>query len=622
MVEKKRLANLTLIISLLVLVVAIQLILARKHLEFGFAIDIWNLLALYKEHINNPILDMPKAWIEIGAHNFAHTYYVGVLFSFFKYNYLYYNITHELLKALSALSVFPLIYLLFKNKFLAYLTTILYAAHFSTFGGLDDPARGADFLVIINMNLFLIFYIRASWKKNFNLKTNILLLIFLMIASFFDITRFYPFLLSLTLLEVLNFWLNRSSTNLKLSLSRLAFFYLPFLAIFFFSPHSILGPVLSYYKPLWEMIKSNNLQILLVPFASFGSTFVPPHISSMFGSPNYHYLGQFVFSRLFPMLIIFYPIYIILGFLISSSPKLFILRTICISIFFSFAAFLAANNWLQLDPKFQSPVDPGTFFIPALIGLFIFACAISFFVDYVYSSKKNPLLLGLSLSVFFSLSYIILTWILAPVNAIFMGVSAYLNIPAIGTSLFIAIIIYLINQKILSSNPNIPRRLFSSIILVTSLFILLKVSAQSIDETFSYWLKNGLRATEQERLRNAFWKEVGKDKKFSYQNPALFYLDTYQDYDNGYFYSTAFIWKISAYLFLETGQTLSNCDLIVINDELKKIKIKTINDKKVIIQNKCGYELTYKPENFYAFKLVNRNIYPNRAEILKQLGIE
>lgn len=614
--------NLILALILFLVIIASQFIIGRKQLEFGFAIDIWNLLVIYKQNINHLILDMPNAWREIGAHNFAHTYYVGILYEFFKYNYLYYNITHQLFKALAALSLFPLIYQLYKSKFLALLATFLYGIHFSTFGGFDDPARGADFLVIICMNLFLTIYVHAAQRKNFNLKVLFLLFILLITAAFFDITRFYPFLLSLPFLELLIFYQNRSSANFKKAFLRILFFFFPFIIIFLFSPHSILDPLINYSKPLREMLTAGNLQLFLVPFASLGSTFIPPHILLLFGPPYYQQLEEYIFSRLLPMFTIFYPLYILIGFLISSSPKRFILRAMLISSFFSIIAFIVTNHWPKLDPLYRSPVDPGVYFVPSIAGLFIFACSISLFIEYFANNQKNPYLLGLSVSVFSSLLYIVLTWVLAPVNAIFTGVSAYLNIPAIGTSLFLAIILYFLYKKILPPYPNVIRQSISCVILMGLLFTFFKISAESVDQVFSNWLKNGLRASEQERLREAFWKEVGKDKRFNYQNPALFYLDSHQDYDNGYFYSTAFIWKISAYLFLERGQTLSNCDLIVINDDFKKLKIRTVNNKKVIVQDKCNHELEYSPENFYAFKLINRNIYPNRLEVLKKLGLD
>jgi len=288
------LVNLITLTCFLTLIIITQFFLAKKHLEFGFSIDIWNLLASYKQHVSNPILDMPKAWKEIGAHNFAHTYYVGILFQIFEFNYSYYNILHQLFKGLAAFSLFPVIYLLFQNKLLAFLATLLYATHFSTFGGLDDIARGVDFLVIISMNLFLTLYIWFSQHKSFTFRNLCILLTLLLLASFLDITRFYPVLLSLPLLELVNYYLNRSSTNIKGVFLRLAFFYAPFIAVSLFSPQSILKPI-GYSKALGEMLKLGNFQLFLFPLASFGSMFIPPQLSTfLFGNGS--------LSALFPEL--------------------------------------------------------------------------------------------------------------------------------------------------------------------------------------------------------------------------------------------------------------------------------------------------------------------------------
>lgn len=618
--NKKLLINTLLLFCLFIFVLLIQFILARKQLDFGFAIDIWNLLALYRETVTNPVLDMLKAWKEIGSHNFAHTYYVGTLFDIFKYNYQQYNLFHQAAKALAAFSIFPVVYHLFKKKLLAVLIILIYAIHFSPFGALDDIARGADFFVIICMNLFLSLYIIASQKHSFNIKTLLLLEVALLAAAFLDITRFYPIILSLPLLEIVNFWLNRNSTSVKSIFLRLLFFYSPFLVVFIISPHSVLEQ-LKYYKPLWELLKAGNFQLLLSPLASLSSMFVPPQIVSLLGSSNHHSLEKFIFSNLVSISFIFYPIYVFIGVLITNSASKFIFRSTLISLFLSFLAFFLANQWLYLDPKTRSAVDPGVYFVSSLVGIFILSALLSLVVEYLSSGRKNPLLIGISLPVFLSLLYIIMTWILAPVNVVFTGVSAYLNIPAIGISISIGTILYLVYRKILSSNPNIFKVFIANTILLLFFFFFFVISSQTIDSIYSFWLKNGLNYKDQERIKHTFWQEIGKDKKFNLDNPAIIYIDNSTDYENGLYYSTAFIWKIGAYLSIETGETPPDCSLIFINDDIKKLEVRIVNGENVLLHNRCGFWITTKPSNFYAFRLTNRDIIPNRVEALRRLGI-
>lgn len=218
--------------------------------------------------------------------------------------------------------------------------------------------------------------------------------------------------------------------------------------------------------------------------------------------------------------------------------------------------------------------------------------------------------------------YIFMTWMLSDVNSVFMGTHAYLNIPAIGASVYLSIIIYLIYLKTLSSKPSRFRFLISISILSFCILIFYQISSRNIDKYFSYWLKNGYRYADQERIRNTFWGEIGKDKQFSIDNPALIYLDGFQDSTLGMYYENALVWKIPAYLLVETGKTLAACDLIMYKVDIKEIKIKVINGKKVITQDRCDSKLVYPIENFFAFKLINRDITPIKSEILEQLGVE
>ncbi len=53
--------NYILFFGLTVAVFLLQFILARKHLEFGFNIDDWYMLAWYKQVVDNPFRDILKA---------------------------------------------------------------------------------------------------------------------------------------------------------------------------------------------------------------------------------------------------------------------------------------------------------------------------------------------------------------------------------------------------------------------------------------------------------------------------------------------------------------------------------------------------------------------------------
>lgn len=623
--SKQRIRNLIFFGSLILLVFILQFILAKKHLEYGFNNDDWYVLAWYKQVVGDPILDMMKAWKEIGAHNFSHAYYIGTLFEFFKFNYPLYHIFNTVLKALAGISLFPVIYLLFKSKLLAFLATFLFAIHFTPFGALHNVLGGEDFLMIVSLNLFLATYIWAVRNHNFNLKVMFTLLTLVLAASFFDITRFYPVLLLLPFLELFNLWLNRSSITFKASLFRLLFLYSPFVGVVLYSPQAAISEV--NISKLTRIFNSGNYQLFVGLFASFGSTFIPqPLIDqiSLFGrvgnNPLYQDFWTFLNFLLFRFSVISFPVIIIMGLVTVDKSKGFIIRSLFLSISFAVLAFIAANHWIHLDPKIKAGVEPGVYFMQGIIGLLVFATAISFLIEW-FKDKQNYFLLTLSLAPLFSLFYTFLTWILVQdENTIFTGVHAYLSIAAIGSSVYLAIICYLAFQK-LRFGPGIIRRIAGNL---TTLYFLLFIilSAQQIDKYYSDWLVNGYAASDQARFHNSFWREVGKGKSED-RSPILIYLDTAKE--DGYFYSANFTWDIPPLLTVVKGLDFEpggHCRSMISYKDFNKLRIETVNGKKMVVQGACGDDRFYKLENFFAFKMVNRNLKPIKSEILNKLEIQ
>lgn len=602
--KKISFGNFVLIIFLTVIVFAMQFILAGKQLEYGFYNDDWYVLGWYKQEVKNPLLDIPKAWRTIGSHNFVHAYYMGLLFDFFKYDYFYYHLINTSFKALAALSLFPVILLLFKKKFFAVLATLVFAIHFSPFGVIYHVIGGEGSLIVIGMNLFLSLYIYASQKHILNrLKIIFILLVLLLAMSFFEVTRAYPLILFLPFLELVNFFVNKSSTNFKQILLRLFIFYAPFIVVVLYSPGSI--QELNFNKFIRTVVWG-NYQLILSMFASFGSTFVPEGL-----------IKQLSFTR---FLIIALPVLLILSSFVADKLN-WILRSSVLLICFLTIAFWAANHWLYIDPKLRAPVDPGTYLIPGLIGLFILVCTISFFISW-WNDKENKLYLILFLAPIFSLFYTFLTWILVDDNAIFMGVHAYLNVAAMGSSIFLATLFYLAFQNLRSKYGAFKSIAVTLVILYLLLFVIF--SSIQIDAFFSEWLKQGFSAKEQQVLQNSFWREVGKGKSAD-KKPILVYHDTSQDMVNDYFYANSIVWDIPAMLTVEKGLPFDPggyCKSAVSHKDIDKLRVEEVNGKKVIIQNSCGYDIKYEPDNFFAFRMKDRDLIPIKSEILEKLEIK
>ena len=614
--------NILFFIIYTIFIFALQFFIARKHIYYGFNNDDWLLLALYKQAVNNPILDMAKALKAIGAHDFARAYYVGILFNFFGAHFQYYHIVNTLLKALAGLSLFPVVYLLFRKKFLAYLTTFLFSLHFSSFGALHDVFIGDQSLVVVCINIFLAIYIWAARNK-FNLKIMFSLLALFLSSAFFDLPRFYPFFILLPFLELFNFWLNRSSTSLKAAILRLIFLYSPFIILYLYFPAGTqdfgIGKTI-------HVIKTGNFQLYTTLFASFGSTFIPQGVldqvsnfAKVGDSPLYQDFGTFLIFLVFKFLILAYPILLSLGSVVLTKTKRFILSSLLLSICFFTLAFLAANHWIYLDPKLKAAVDPGNYFIAGLVGLFVFSTSISFFIEWLHK-KNDYFLLALGLAPIFSLVYTYFVWILVDDSFIFMGVHNYLAIPAIGSSIYLAIIFYLAFQK-LKIKLGVIRRI-AALLITAYFFIFLIFGAIQVDKYYLNWLKLGYGDSDQIRYHTIFWQEVGKGPSVD-KSPILIYLDTSSD--DGYYYGANFIWDIPSLLTIEKGLLFQRgvvCSEVVTTNEFDKVKIKEINGQKMIVRSACGPDRYYKLKNFYAFKIINRELVPIKSEIIKQIRVE
>lgn len=617
--------NFFLALILIVVVCSLQFIIGRKHLEYGFNNDDWYVLAWYQEVVDDPVKDVMKAWKAIGAHNFAHAYYIGPLFELFKFNYPLYHIFNTLLKALAGLSIFPLIFFLFKNKFLATMTTIIFAIHFTPFGGMNNVLIGEDSLMLVSINLYLALYVWASKKKLLN-NPKVLFSLFglILAAAAFDITRSYPFIMVLPLIEVVNYSVNKPSASIKDIILRLLFFYSPFFAVIIYSPNAAINEFT--LNKINYIFRTGNYQLFLSLFASFGSVFAPIGVTEFFGNFGrmgnnilYAKLENFLSFFFFRYLLIALPVLVTMGFLTVINVRRFVLRAIVVNAIVSLLAFFSANHWMILDPKLQAGVDPGIYFTPGLLGLFIFSTSVAFLMEW-YREKNNYFLLALSISSISALLYTFLTWMLVSENAIFTGVHGYLSVAAIGACIYLAIILYIAFLKISSNKAKLSQKLAASFTIVYFL-VFIFASYKQVDDFYAYWVANGFKAKDQENIQNSFWKEVGFNKP-SDDSRTLVYLDGTKDYENGSFYASTLIWDIPAMLTVRRGEPFESngfCNTVVTKVDLDKIKIETINGEKVITQVACGDKKVYKLENFYAFMLINRNAVSIRSEILKEL---
>lgn len=616
-----KLKHILIFIFLTVIVSILQFIMAKKNLEMGFFTDDWLFLSAYREYLDNPILDIFHGWKAMGSHWFTYSYYIGVMYGFFELDYFSYRLLNLILKIAATISLYPLVLYLSKNKLLAFLSSLLYAIHFSSFGLLDGPSRGGIFIAITIMNLFLIAYFYCIKNRISSVFYLVGLAALFLIPVAMGATRLFPLLVIPFIVEGIYFFINKSKNYLKIMLLRLSVLYFPLVLLFLLSPESV-AVALAYPSNLIEKMKNGNFQLLLIPFASFGSMFIPRELWLIMGQPIYSNLKSYLEFFLFGPMFIYTIFFTILSLFISKKPMKFIIRSLVVNLSIGVTVFLVVQNWLTLDQSIKTPVDPITFVLPSLIGLIAVSFAFCLFLDWRVEEDKNSLSIFIFLGLLFSLVFTLLTWMFADVNSVFTGVHAYLNIPSMGISIAMAAILILIFNKL-----KFIRYFggFSSIIVaIIFLGLYFRVSAKTVDNFFSYWLINGAAASDQKRIQAQFWQEIG-DKEYSLKKLPIIYFSDSEEYENGGFYNEALIWRLHSWFDLRYNQSKEKrfnlCTFEILGKEELKKFVSVADDGKTLINSKCKQTIV-DIDDFFAFRLKGRNLLPNRAEVLKGLGIK
>lgn len=262
-------------------------------------------------------------WSNRGLHTTAQIYHIGILSNFLVFNYQGYQIVNVVLKALGTISFFPLILVLFKDKKLAFIATILFGISSATAGSFLWVVKGSEYIGIALLNIFLISYyfvILKNSKKLLLLSSLLFLLAYLMAPP-----RMFPQLLLIPLVEI--YWLFRKHkfSNLKFSFLRSIFFILPIIMVSLSVP---VAPGFAFTKEpfiLFREIINGNWRNLLDPLAGIGWTLITNGFWKFFGTLEFNNFTNFsnYFSFLIRPSLIFGALTLILSFILSKKPGIF-----------------------------------------------------------------------------------------------------------------------------------------------------------------------------------------------------------------------------------------------------------------------------------------------------------
>lgn len=606
---------------LIIVVTLLQINLLEPQLHYGFTPDDWWPLAHFHFLGDKNLLEKILAiWRTDGVYATYQILYINLLHHFFSFNYEAYQITNQFLKACSVIALYPLIAILFRNRLLAFITSVLYAMAYSPVGTFEPTAKGSDFLSICFLSLFLISYYYRIKNIISGWKWNIFLSLMLVSTILLSPIRMYPLLAFILFIE--SYLLIAKKTKLALveSVKRIFILFIPYFLLLGFSPSAILNFLNVNAPEIVRRISFGNWQLVLHPFGSFGSLFLLNDYWKIFGTIQIGGFTGYLIYLIFNLLIIYSLITVFYSIIFSIPYKRywgFLVKICFLNIFFQILIFFIFKNIESIPMSIRVGYDLAELY-PVYFAIFILILSFFAFLEWIKGNKKNNLMLAVWIGPLFSFIFILLTWIMADYVVIFKGVHSYLNVPSIGSSLFIGATLIMLYQKIKNTK-------FIGKSLALLVFLLLIpiyfINKNIIDHSFAL-SSYSMDASEQENFRNKVWSSLSN---FDNTRPSLFYFSTLIDRSNGRFYELTMLGRFGEWMFFQGKYAPDRCLVpVFVLDKLELIK-KTIIVKKgeegFYYPDYCGRPNFYMKKDFYAFELINKQPVDIKDKILTQLGI-
>lgn len=627
-----------LLISLLILTLFfINKIFFGLQLAYGFRDVDWEMLYYFKSLGPLSFDHLVSAYKLMGAYTYQ-LYYVGFLEQITGLNFSQLHQASQLFKVISAFSVYFLVLAIFKRKLLAVLSSLIYSINYTHAGALFMLATGGYFFASIFMSLFLIAYYYSVVVKKISLW--ILASVLLSLTLILNTERMYPLIPLVILAELAFISSQKFKTDiLSLSLRRILILLLPivlFSALYtVWSRASIVNVGFSpnqFFLGTQLRIKSmlnGNWQLLLYPFASFGSMFLYGDYWKYLGQVNVGSFTNYLTFLIFGPILRLSVVTFVLIYFISKKP---LKATAIISsslLAIGIIIYLMTTNWIIMNPESRIHFDANQTVIPALFGFFIIILALAFFFEWKHSRRNE--LIPLVVGPVFSLVFILTTWIASDIQLLFIGPQRYLSIPSIGTSLFISAVLVIIYNRLKSVHSIRPFAWIIFLLLIPLLIINYKVA----NDFFSYELTYaGMVAVDQTKMKDNFRTLT---PNINTKESSLFYFDETTDKANGYFDESTVLAGFEFWTkFTKTGElrdfpypgmlrtnvqcpkhTHQNC-LDIMREGLATVDGEKGIWYKDIIRGQTEPRF-YKLNNFYAIRFINRTLVDIRGEVLKEL---
>lgn len=617
--------NLTIFIFLLLILLVIHQPFVKILSQLDFSHDDWILTTHFKNLGLHPYQEFYTYYKYRSAYFAYQTFYIGSMETIFGLNPPSISYFNLVIKILSALSIYPLILILFRKKLLAFLTALLVAFNYNSFATLEYPMKGADYFGILFMIWFLALYGYSIMNHLKALKWMLSLTALFLLALFFSPARTYPLLVIPLLTEIFYLIKVRSKEYLSTSFKRLLAVYLPILIVFLKDPPQY-WYVLTHIPGVFNKLAQGKLDHILVPFSGIGLSLFPQSFWGDFGF-NLITHKTLITILLYPLLPVAGPLtYIILWSVLKKPFKatliILIANLILVPFFYSI-----------LEASGDTPISLEHFY-PYLIGGYCLTLAIYFLVKWLLEKNAKQHYLALALGPLFSLVFVLLTWVLADRNLTFTGIHYYLNIVSIGSSLFIAVIIYHIFFKINIKTNNLHHlALIFLFLIIFSLFITNSFTAQNY---FISQLEEGRSIDENNQLKQQMQFYLNKYQITDLSKPVLFIFDeTGETQSNKTVYANGLIVYFIYWMHIQNNILRPGCvgnlpaaidqksieKLIVEKDGKKYLSYYGLCLKPQDKLNVVLEQVLYKPEEVYFFQLKNKKIIDVQSEWQKKLNL-
>lgn len=611
------------------LVIISHYLLDSKYLDYGMHSDDWISLVRYKA-LEADLLDKIQIFWKrpgLGPHVTSQIIYMGFLEGIFGLNYQAFASINIAFKILATISLYPLVFLVFKRRLLAFLAVIFYSISYSTVGTLRNVVKGTEYQAIIFMNIFLTIYYLVSIKQTLSLGWLITLILSFSIALLLAPNRLFPLALLPLIIEFL-LWIHNRTYNLKFGVKKLFFLYLPFILLFIYHPVAITGRFIIPAEHLKKIIEG-YWYTPLNPVSGLGYTILwDSYWVKLIGSLKVDSFNNYLIYILSQITVAFGVISTILALFISKNIKRFILLTICPIFTIGILVFFLATNHLKIPIENRVNFDFNTLY-SVFVGIFVIIFSINSYIEWLSTGKKNRLLLAIWTGSLTSFYFIFCNWLFARPFLSFTTSQEYLTIPAIGVSLMLAVLLTIFYDKIKTIKVlNLGKVLAVYILLLAFIPIYSINKARTTDSLSSMVRQNN--ALKQQDIQQKIRVQI---KESATNKNVLVFFDWTKDQLNSDFYSEAIHSSFPQWMHYYDGRIIEGCINEITNKKTLANSITEKNGKKgflwqgVCVETPSGnfflnQEVFYELKDFYAFEINNNKLVDIREIVLKEIGIK